>query len=302
MTLDKFADVLLNLQNEGYDFSIFIKKKDETRRNTLKFTQAFVTPAAERLLPLNIWDLVEDESIFKYDKQSIGPKCNYKTINLPLDSWRFLERYLYSAFRNLRQVPCKSIVKVWIKAIEPRKKTKYPYIKGELTKPDWWPANVQHKEPDHLQKDDRMRLMIAIILAVLPEKQDCMVLDDLRQSTLALSLFKREPHKHQILLSVFDICEALCDGDLDRSISVIDLSQFTARQGESLGCVRQVKVGTFQQNPHLCSEVPWKVTDEDHTIGSSSISAPMLVDLLVASDQDLLDIFNHSPNDELIKM
>lgn len=70
--------------------------------------------------------------------------------------------YYESAFRAFQQINCRQIAKAFIKIIEPRKQVKHPYNGGrgasgergdpEKTKPDWWPAGVIHREPDHLKK------------------------------------------------------------------------------------------------------------------------------------------------------
>ncbi|QLQ82411.1 hypothetical protein HG537_0H01730 [Torulaspora globosa] len=292
--MDKFTDVLVKLQDEGYDFSVFVRKKDESSGgNLLKFSHAYATPAAKQLLPVNIWDLVEDKSILKHDLQPVVAKFHYETIHLPLEDLKSLEKYLESAFKQLRQVPCKSIVKAWIKVIEPRKKTKYPYIKGEITKPDWWPRDVQHREPDHLQKDDRMRLMTSIILTVLPDQKYRTVFDDLRQTSLGLSLFKREPHKELVLRSIFDISRALCSGDGSRTVEVIDLTQFATRQVEShLTAARNVSTRKISSRNHCTGSE----ADEDRCI--DSLSEPVLVESVVATDQNLLDVFGYSVVEE----
>ena len=75
--------------------------------------------------------------------------------------------YYESALKHFQQINCRQIAKAFIKFIEPRKQVKHPYNGGkppagappgqkgdpEKTKPDWWPAGVQHKEPDHLKKE-----------------------------------------------------------------------------------------------------------------------------------------------------
>jgi hypothetical protein len=75
--------------------------------------------------------------------------------------------YYERSLKHFRQVNCRQILKTFIKFIEPRKQAKHPYNGGkppagappgekgdpEMTKPEWWPANVVHKEPDHLRKD-----------------------------------------------------------------------------------------------------------------------------------------------------
>lgn len=72
--------------------------------------------------------------------------------------------YYKSAFKILQHANCRLLAKVFIKVVEPRKQVKHPY-KGrrgsgknrdpELTKPDWWPCGVPHKEPDHLLRARR---------------------------------------------------------------------------------------------------------------------------------------------------
>ncbi|WEW56439.1 hypothetical protein PRK78_001882 [Emydomyces testavorans] len=81
--------------------------------------------------------------------------------------------YYESAFRAFQQINCRQIAKAFIKIIEPRKQVKHPYNGGrgalgekgdpEKTKPDWWPAGVIHREPDHLKKPERIRLLVHII-------------------------------------------------------------------------------------------------------------------------------------------
>ncbi|BCR85899.1 uncharacterized protein ACHE_21357S [Aspergillus chevalieri] len=85
--------------------------------------------------------------------------------------------YYESALKHFQQINCRQIAKAFIKFIEPRKQVKHPYNGGkppagappgqkgdpEKTKPDWWPAGVQHKEPDHLKKEERLQLLIHIM-------------------------------------------------------------------------------------------------------------------------------------------
>ncbi|WFD30348.1 hypothetical protein MSPP1_001366 [Malassezia sp. CBS 17886] len=66
-------------------------------------------------------------------------------------------------FNQLQQVMCKMIAKEWIKAVEPKKQTKWPYNKGDDGRPPWWPACVRHREPDHLMKPERHALLLAVL-------------------------------------------------------------------------------------------------------------------------------------------
>ncbi|KAJ5444840.1 uncharacterized protein N7458_008712 [Penicillium daleae] len=87
----------------------------------------------------------------------------------------FLRRYYAKVFENLQQTNCRLIAKFYVKLVEPRKQILYPYngrktvagITYEMTpnetKPPWWPSGVRHREPDHLHKAERIRLLVHIL-------------------------------------------------------------------------------------------------------------------------------------------
>jgi hypothetical protein len=66
--------------------------------------------------------------------------------------YRDLIDWYANRFDSLQQATCKLVVKAWIKVIEPKKQSKFPYNRGEDCRPDWWPEHIRHREPDHLQK------------------------------------------------------------------------------------------------------------------------------------------------------
>ncbi|CDK28821.1 unnamed protein product [Kuraishia capsulata CBS 1993] len=70
--------------------------------------------------------------------------------------------YLQLCFKAIQQSQCKVIAKSWIRAAEPKKQARYPYKSGDQSKPPWWPHHVRHKEPDHLLKEERTDVMIAL--------------------------------------------------------------------------------------------------------------------------------------------
>ncbi|KAJ5116012.1 hypothetical protein N7456_000360 [Penicillium angulare] len=86
-----------------------------------------------------------------------------------------VRRYIEKAFEDFQQLNCRVIAKSWIKLVEPRKQVHFPYngrkviagvsqrVDPELTKPGWWPDGVLHREPDHLLKRDRLRLLVHIL-------------------------------------------------------------------------------------------------------------------------------------------
>ncbi|KAK2738584.1 hypothetical protein FQN55_000461 [Onygenales sp. PD_40] len=81
--------------------------------------------------------------------------------------------YYEDALKAFQQLNCRQIAKAYIKAIEPRKQANFPYNGGkvapgeqrdpEKTRPPWWPIDVIHREPDHLRKTDRIKLLIHIL-------------------------------------------------------------------------------------------------------------------------------------------
>lgn len=77
------------------------------------------------------------------------PTGSLHTVHVPQSE---LNEYYDKRFLALQQQTCKLVVKAWIKVIEPKKQTKFPYNKGEEQKPTWWPEGVRHREPDHLSK------------------------------------------------------------------------------------------------------------------------------------------------------
>ncbi|KAJ6088424.1 hypothetical protein N7486_009685, partial [Penicillium sp. IBT 16267x] len=86
-----------------------------------------------------------------------------------------LRRYYEKAFEDFQQLNCRVIAKSYIKLVEPRKQVHFPYngrkiisgvsqrVDPELTQPGWWPVGVLHREPDHLLKRDRLRLLVHIL-------------------------------------------------------------------------------------------------------------------------------------------
>ncbi|KAL4932017.1 DUF2841 domain-containing protein [Aspergillus undulatus] len=99
----------------------------------------------------------------------------YSKSMLPIGNRNLLRKYYEEAFVCLQQTNCRILAKAYVKLVEPRKQVSYPYnghktIAGvphqydpEETKPPWWPVGVTHREPDHLRKPDRIRLLVHIL-------------------------------------------------------------------------------------------------------------------------------------------
>ncbi|KAK9467413.1 hypothetical protein V1512DRAFT_261141 [Lipomyces arxii] len=82
---------------------------------------------------------------------------------LVIDDRNAVTAFLEAKFRQLQQLACKVVAKAWIKVIEPKKQSNHPYNKGDEFKPDWWPSQARHKEPDHLMKPERLILLISML-------------------------------------------------------------------------------------------------------------------------------------------
>lgn len=86
-----------------------------------------------------------------------------------VDDDEAFQKFCAASFNDLQQLAMKTILKAWVKELEPKKQKRfpycqtYPYVDGQPdykhnpepgTYPDWWPINqVIHKEPDHLSKE-----------------------------------------------------------------------------------------------------------------------------------------------------
>ncbi|KAI5963992.1 hypothetical protein CANMA_003589 [Candida margitis] len=102
-------------------------------------------------------------------------------------------------FNSLSQYICKDIAKAWIKILEPNKQALFPYRDYNKSKPDWWPPNVNHIEPDHLDKVGRVEVLINVLRhptfdlkkVELNRYQDKPVLLSLLKEILYLALYER---------------------------------------------------------------------------------------------------------------
>lgn len=101
---------------------------------------------------------------------NVSEADNYKKIIIDPTNKVDVKNYLYNCFEEFQQVPCKLLAKAWIRIIEPKKQSTYPYKNGDSSKPYWWPASCVHREPDHLKKDERINLLINI-LRVFKQKE-----------------------------------------------------------------------------------------------------------------------------------
>jgi hypothetical protein len=91
------------------------------------------------------------------------PMTGYAEIVLNALDYEALTEQLRNCFETMQQTTCRDVLKTWIKAIEPTKQARCPYKLGDTLRPDWWPAGLRHKEPDHLHKPERLQLLLHIL-------------------------------------------------------------------------------------------------------------------------------------------
>ncbi|KAI9700373.1 MAG: hypothetical protein M1836_002388 [Candelina mexicana] len=92
-----------------------------------------------------------------------------------------------SLFAELQQTTCKIVCKSWIRVVEPKKQTNYPYSKHKVPlqdAPPWWPKGIIHREPDHIRTHGRIEVLLAV-LRVRENKSQNLKLSaaDLKNST-----------------------------------------------------------------------------------------------------------------------
>ncbi|EFW18595.1 conserved hypothetical protein [Coccidioides posadasii str. Silveira] len=99
-------------------------------------------------------------ALSEVDKDS---ELDERRVDLRIGDKETVKAYYYAAFRGFQQINCRTLSRAWIRFIEPKKQAMYPYKKGPVTKPPWWPADVEHREPDHLKTPCRVQLLVHIL-------------------------------------------------------------------------------------------------------------------------------------------
>ncbi|KAL2829734.1 hypothetical protein BDW59DRAFT_33401 [Aspergillus cavernicola] len=104
-----------------------------------------------------------------------SPSPSLTRSTLRVGQTKLLRSFYEKAFDCFQQLNCRVVAKAFVKLVEPRKQVNHPYngkrnvagstqkLDPESTKPKWWPSGVTHKEPDHLGKPERIRLLAHIL-------------------------------------------------------------------------------------------------------------------------------------------
>ncbi|GMM32758.1 hypothetical protein DASC09_000830 [Saccharomycopsis crataegensis] len=164
--------VCRSLKRSNVDFVLLIKSDDgnsciynsSNLRNVAdrmkKYTSLFIKN--ERYdLPKSFHSNVPEDTITRINTFHPSLVNNIKVLDFK-DSEN-IDSHYDRLFSELQQNNCKTIAKCWIKEIEPNKQSIFPYKNGKESMPAWWPQNVVHREPDHIKKEERIRLLKTII-------------------------------------------------------------------------------------------------------------------------------------------
>ncbi len=214
-------------ENHNSQYALVIVKTDGT---PLYFASDVLKPFVDKILPIGgtVMDtsiefpssveeaLLTPDSIGRNRRNSdiysfFGSEfsgIDLPTTNIDVSISSNVEDYLIKCFSQLQQLTCSLISKIWIKILEPKKQSNYPYNRGDSSKPNWWPVNVRHREPDHLKKPERVTLMISILRAAAKKKK--IGLMKMNKMTKEWSLSNNESlsiKKKLILASVYHIVE-----------------------------------------------------------------------------------------------
>lgn len=205
------------LKDRGYEFAVLVKRPDA---DVQAIYSDSVDPEAQLLLENAMRVIPRTTTSF-----SIGCQRNKRqpprTQRLLLSDKTQVDFYFQSVFCVINQQRCKAIAKAWIKVVEPKKQSKYPYIKGEASKPSWWPSDVVHRGSDHLKKPERIRLLVAILSRHLPSLNDSKLFLKLKRSTSSLPI-SEDPYQQWALEDAYNVCWALCTGQ--EVVTALDLS------------------------------------------------------------------------------
>ncbi|KAG0126525.1 hypothetical protein HOY82DRAFT_581011 [Tuber indicum] len=119
------------------------------------------TPAKKRRSTVKRSVRRADSSSGESNDVVLHEEIEYK--GLDITNEEEVNTFFETRLRQMQQLVCKVVAKCWIKVIEPKKQSNFPYNRGEESKPSWWPPNARHKEPDHLMKPERLRLLLTML-------------------------------------------------------------------------------------------------------------------------------------------
>ncbi|KAK7532730.1 hypothetical protein IWX49DRAFT_569075 [Phyllosticta citricarpa] len=189
------------------------RSSDYTRRssnhsnNNVNIKPKALAPGKRRRSPSRnqaIYDNIDDDDN-EHWPANLEP-TGTQSVSFQIKDFRQVVSQLGLRIDQMQQLALKAVEKLWIKTIEPKKQSRFPYVNSDDSKkrddktskkrikprdgpdtPSWWPTErqewwswlphpacktlqkVRHKEPDHLRKEERLVLGVQILL-VLAER------------------------------------------------------------------------------------------------------------------------------------
>lgn len=151
--LSPILDGLLELHHtHSIDYLLVVRQKNVLLTHTMGFSSIQSDQVME-LLDSGKGGILDIKPVLQ----------TMKILELKNGSAEAIEHQYKDLLTCITQNICKRISKEWIKVIEPNKQAHFPYKAFNDSKPPWWPHEVNHIEPDHLDKPGRISLMIQIL-------------------------------------------------------------------------------------------------------------------------------------------
>ncbi|ODV62160.1 uncharacterized protein ASCRUDRAFT_84804 [Ascoidea rubescens DSM 1968] len=87
---------------------------------------------------------------------------DHRTSQLDITNEEEVSAHISTVLDFIGQDDLKEILKAWIVVIHKKKQSQYPYSGSNL--PPWWPPNTKHTEPDHMKREDRIAVVLHLLL------------------------------------------------------------------------------------------------------------------------------------------
>ncbi|KAL4779696.1 hypothetical protein BJX76DRAFT_69354 [Aspergillus varians] len=208
----------------------------------------------------------------------------YPQTMLSIGNQSLLRKYYEKAFDSLQQTNCRILAKAYIKLVEPRKQVNYPYngrkvISGipqqfdpEETKPAWWPVGVTHREPDHLRKPERIRLLVHILCEL--RQSHAIRVENLKEADQSIRRQISPVERLQVLDEIYRVrgeeeryLDGSSDGQAVVSVSRVHLPDMADSQPSLYS-----PAGSILESDSTCREVIPDLESHTSVFPSSNIS------------------------------
>jgi hypothetical protein len=147
----------MNVSFRDVDLQMTKKRRRESpflmgRGQCFSPTKGIQMQRENRVLPDQVLRVVPGDEETKSAHNAAPRAASRPMVSIRISDDEMVKSWLKAKFDEIQQNVCKHLAKTWIKVVEPRKQTIHPYKDGKETAPGWWPEEVRHKEPDHLDK------------------------------------------------------------------------------------------------------------------------------------------------------